>query len=181
MSASPRTNLLPRVWGNPAWMFLYTIALGYPKSPTNEDKHAARQFVHSLQYLLPCEKCRVNFRQKINGAMGGARLENAVQNNETLARYVYDLEAAVAETTGKVMPSYETTREKIMTNQYLHRQPANANANANATAEAVPTDDTTSSSSSPSVAVWVIGSILIVVACVMTWMITSLVLKKRQR
>jgi hypothetical protein len=115
---APRKNLLPNVWGKHAWMFLYTVALGYPNNPTQEEKTSAKNLLISLQHLLPCDKCRVNFRTKMNGEFG-MRLDQAVQNSETFTHYIYDLESAVASTTGKVMPSYADTQAKLMSNTYV--------------------------------------------------------------
>ena len=28
----------PEIWGPPAWMFLHSISLAYPKNPTDVDK-----------------------------------------------------------------------------------------------------------------------------------------------
>ena len=100
-------------------MFLYTVALGYPNTPTSGERAAAKNLLLSLQDLLPCDKCRINFRNKIGGELGGARLEDALQCSETLTRYIYDLETSVSATTGKAMPSFADTRARLMSNTYV--------------------------------------------------------------
>ena len=157
-STAPRTNLLPKVWGKPAWMFLYTVALGYPNQPTPQDKEAGKRLILSLQELLPCDKCRVNFREKMNGELG-ARLDAAVQCSETFTRYVYDLEAAVATSTGGTVPSFETTRGRVMSNTYV--RPA-----AFASSASPPKDI--------SPALWVTLPSAVVATGVITWAVTKM-------
>lgn len=60
-----RVNLKPAVWGNYAWSFLYSVALGYPNNPTPQDKSSAVTMLHSLKNLLPCTSCRVNYENEL--------------------------------------------------------------------------------------------------------------------
>jgi len=52
-------------WGNKAWYFLHTVALAYPNNPTQKEKEDYKLFYNNLQYILPCEICRKNFKQNI--------------------------------------------------------------------------------------------------------------------
>ena len=169
-SNAPRINLLPSAWGQNAWMVLYATAMGYPNKPTKEDKDAARNLVLSLRYLLPCEKCRVNFRAKMKGPLGH-RLDDAVQCSDTFTRYIYDLEAEVASTTGAKLPSYDQTRRQIMSNTYVQRtkNPATM-ASPNAP---------TSTSTSISPAFWVTLPLAIVATAAITWGVTHMVTKRK--
>lgn len=47
-----------KVWGSSAWMFLHCISYTYPEKPTRKEKNEYKKFLHSLQYVLPCSKCR---------------------------------------------------------------------------------------------------------------------------
>ena len=60
-----RINLKPSFWGNYGWSFLYTIALGYPSTPSEDEKQAVVNMLQSFVYLLPCETCRTNFKNEI--------------------------------------------------------------------------------------------------------------------
>lgn len=51
----------PSIWGPCAWFFLHTITFAYPSCPTEEDKWNMKQFFESLQPVLPCKKCQLNF------------------------------------------------------------------------------------------------------------------------
>ena len=55
-------NIAPHVWGPHGWKFMHAVALAYPENPSAEEKKAAFQFFSSLEYMLPCESCKQNFR-----------------------------------------------------------------------------------------------------------------------
>jgi len=58
-----RINIDPKVWGNPGWKFLDAVIAGYPVFAMREDRQQMESFLIALGYVLPCEKCRNNFRQ----------------------------------------------------------------------------------------------------------------------
>ena len=47
-------GMLTTVWGPPAWHFLHTISFNYPIHPTKKQKKEYRNFIFSLQNILPC-------------------------------------------------------------------------------------------------------------------------------
>ena len=51
-----------RVWGAPMWLTLHMISLNYKP----DMKHGYRAFFNSLQHVLPCGACRVNYRRIIH-------------------------------------------------------------------------------------------------------------------
>lgn len=59
-------NISPSIWGESSWKFLHCITLGYPENPDEETKQAALNFFPSLGYLLPCIKCRNNFKKHMD-------------------------------------------------------------------------------------------------------------------
>ena len=58
-------NLNPQIWGPYGWRFFHAVALTYPDNPSDANKKAAGNFFNSLQYLLPCEQCRVNYHDEL--------------------------------------------------------------------------------------------------------------------
>ena len=52
----------PSVWGPFFWHTMHIIAIGYPIKPTYGDKHAAKEFFESLQFLIPCQLCREHYK-----------------------------------------------------------------------------------------------------------------------
>ena len=61
-----RINLNPKKWGPNTWNFLESCVIGYPDNPTNENKNNFKNFFYSLIDVLPCEKCRFNYKIHIN-------------------------------------------------------------------------------------------------------------------
>tara|TARA_B100000575_G_scaffold288338_1_gene288182 strand:- start:944 stop:1348 length:405 start_codon:yes stop_codon:yes gene_type:complete len=55
----------PKIWGPKAWFFIETIILSYPDNPTLNDKTTFKNFFNSLAYILPCRKCRYNYKNHI--------------------------------------------------------------------------------------------------------------------
>jgi hypothetical protein len=52
----------PKLWGPPFWHILRTIAHNYPlENPSLANRNNTKIFFHSLQNLLPCEKCRKHY------------------------------------------------------------------------------------------------------------------------
>ena len=58
-------SLQPLIWGPHGWKFIHYVSLGYPENPTINDKNFYKNFYYSLQDVLPCEKCRINYKKGI--------------------------------------------------------------------------------------------------------------------
>lgn len=58
-------GLDPRIWGPKAWFFLHSVALNYPKNPTDQDKQNYKQFFESIQYILPCPQCAKHYGENL--------------------------------------------------------------------------------------------------------------------
>ena len=55
----------PHIWGNHAWIFLHSITMTYPESPSHEHKKTYKNFFESLDLILPCIICRINYKKHI--------------------------------------------------------------------------------------------------------------------
>ena len=60
-----RINLDPNIWGPNGWFFCDSICLSYPNNPTKKQKEQYNNFFNSLEYVLPCMKCRIHFKEFI--------------------------------------------------------------------------------------------------------------------
>jgi hypothetical protein len=58
-------SLNPKIWGPKAWFFFHSVTLAYPDCPTEEEKIKTKTFFLSLDAVLPCAKCRKNFKDHI--------------------------------------------------------------------------------------------------------------------
>ena len=63
LSKDIEINLNPQIWGPPAWFFIESIIISYPKNPTIEEKESYKNFFNSLPYILPCQKCKEHFKR----------------------------------------------------------------------------------------------------------------------
>ena len=85
-------GMVTKIWGPMLWTSLHIISFNYPVNPTNEDKIHYKEFIYSLQYVLPCKYCRINliknFKQK-------PLLMCHMKNRETFSRYIYELHELV--------------------------------------------------------------------------------------
>jgi len=91
-------GMLTKVWGPGLWHYLHTMSFNYPIHPTCEQKKQYRNFMLSLEYVLPCKYCRVNFAKNLKTLpLTMARMEN----RDTFSRFVYDLHEIVNKMLGK--------------------------------------------------------------------------------
>ena len=56
-------GMLTQVWGPGMWHFLHTMSFNYPIRPSEHDKKHYRDFILSMQHILPCGKCRDNLKK----------------------------------------------------------------------------------------------------------------------
>jgi hypothetical protein len=81
-------GMLVTVWGPSMWHFLHTMSFNYPVEPTDDDKKHYRDFILSLQHVLPCKYCRINLKSNFQRLP----LEMChMKNRETFSKYVYEL------------------------------------------------------------------------------------------
>ena len=78
----------PKIWGPAGWLFLHSIAYGYPINPSEDEKKAAIDFYTSLQYLLPCKTCSELYKKDLKTLKNEFSLKNAVQSKKTLIKWV---------------------------------------------------------------------------------------------
>lgn len=54
----------PKIWGNSAWFFIFSVALSYPKNkPSDEIKQDTYNFFTSLKTVIACKNpCGDNFK-----------------------------------------------------------------------------------------------------------------------
>lgn len=91
-------GFLTSIWGPSAWHTLHIISFNYPIKPTAEDKTNYRNFVLSLQNVLPCGKCRANLKKNF------AKLpltKAHMAGRDVFSRYMYNLHELINKMLGK--------------------------------------------------------------------------------
>lgn len=91
-------GMLTTVWGPGMWHFLHTMSFNYPTHPTHEQKVQYRNFMLSLQHVLPCKYCRQNLHK--NFKTFPLRMCH-MESRDTFSRYVYRLHEIVNKLLGK--------------------------------------------------------------------------------
>lgn len=103
-------GMLTSVWGPGMWHFLHTTSFNYPVYPTPQDKVHYRNFILSLQHILPCKYCRMNLH---NNFKTFPLQMCHMKNRESFSRYVYRLHEIVNKMLGKSSKlSYCDVRER---------------------------------------------------------------------
>lgn len=103
----------PTVWGPKLWFFIHTLALNYPERPTFQDIKTYETFFDNLKYIIPCEKCRLHYTQRLNDNP----VTKYLTDTNTLFIYTIDLHNEVNKSLGKKIYTYEEV-SKIYKNHY---------------------------------------------------------------
>ena len=91
-------GMLTSVWGPSLWHFLHLMSFNYPVNPTHQDKKHYRDFIASLQYVLPCGYCRENFRRNMR-MLPLTYLD--LKNRSSFSKYIYNLHEVINNMLGK--------------------------------------------------------------------------------
>jgi len=81
-------GMMTSVWGPAAWMVLHTVSFNYPVNPTPEDRKNYRNFILSFGKVLPCGKCRENFKHTLERM---PVTDAVLASRDCISRYVYRL------------------------------------------------------------------------------------------
>ena len=92
----------PKIWGRHAWIFLHSVALNYPKEPTEHDKARYRSFFTDLRDILPCGMCQSHYTENLKKIP----IENALESRSTLSRWLVEVHNSVNQSTGKPLITY---------------------------------------------------------------------------
>lgn len=112
-------GMLTTVWGPSQWHVLHTMSFNYPVNPTMKDKRNYRNYILSLQYVLPCGKCRENLKKNFEKL---PILMKHMKSRHTFSKYIYDLHELVNKMLNKesnltyeqVRNTYENFRSRCL-------------------------------------------------------------------
>jgi hypothetical protein len=103
-------GMLTTIWGPSMWHFLHIMSFNYPVKPSKEDKTHYRDFILSLQYILPCKYCRQNLKTNLKG---NPLNMSDMESRDTFSRYIYKLHETINKLLGKKSGlSYCDVRER---------------------------------------------------------------------
>lgn len=103
-------GMLTSVWGPSMWHFLHTMSFNYPVNPTEKDKKNYKNFILSLQNILPCKYCRMNLKNNLS--QFPITQEN-MKNRENFSKYIFNLHETVNKMLKKKSNlTYDEVRER---------------------------------------------------------------------
>lgn len=103
-------GMMTNVWGPSTWHLLHTLSFNYPLHPSAQEKRHYRSFILQLQDVLPCGKCRDNFKKNL--ATYPLRVSHMKSRN-SFSRYIYHLHELVNTMLHKKSHlSYEDVRDR---------------------------------------------------------------------
>lgn len=106
---SSGNGFITSVWGPGMWHFLHTMSFNYPVNPTSKQKKEYRDYILSIQHVLPCKHCRENFPKNLEAVPLTAY---ALRNRNTFSRWMYRFHSHVNAMLKKKTPyTYEEIRD----------------------------------------------------------------------
>lgn len=108
--------ITPEIWGPHGWKFLHYLSFGYPDNPTTEQKNYYKTFFLSLQHVLPCSVCAKHYSDNLVRYS----LDDALQNKDSLVRWLIDIHNDVNEMKGKTIYSYDEAIQLYTTSDYSY-------------------------------------------------------------
>ena len=89
-----------KIWGPAAWLFLDMISYNYPVQPTMVQRAGYKQFLESLQHVLPCGQCRKNLVHNLRETNYS---DLVYKDRHSFSKFIYNLKQCVYRaTTGEL-------------------------------------------------------------------------------
>ena len=98
----------PTVWGPHAWKLFHIMAENYPENPSPIYKIKATEFIRSIPFMIPCEKCSIHAMKFIDERED--KIINIVSSRSNLANFFVDFHNYVNARYGKKIYTYEEAR-----------------------------------------------------------------------
>jgi len=102
-------NIDPNIWGPKLWESIDYIIMGLPDYPTEIQKEKIYNFFMVLQYLLPCEKCRENYKEHIRNH---PLTNDILSSKNNLMLWIVTIHNEVNKTLNKPLFTYEDFLDK---------------------------------------------------------------------
>lgn len=103
----------PDVWGVHGWKFIHHIALGYPNSPTENDKNNYKTFFYSLGNVLPCHICSDHYNENL---LIHPLSDTVLSNKTNFINWTIDMHNEVNKKNGKKVYGYDEALKLIKNN-----------------------------------------------------------------
>ena len=104
----------PEIWGPHIWRTIHYISLGYPETPSLNDKQIYKNFITSLKDVLPCAMCRKHFTELLTTH---PLTEQVLSSKTNLIKWCIDAHNIVNIQNNKKVFSYEEAINSIMSSK----------------------------------------------------------------
>ena len=94
-------------WGPGGWNFLHAVSFTYPEVPSHTDKQEMLQFLFSFTNVIPCLRCRRDFKQMLNKYLNEGIHSEHLKSRDKLSRFVVQVHNKVNKKLFKKELSYE--------------------------------------------------------------------------
>jgi len=81
-------------WGPSTWLFLHSVTFTFPLKPNDEIRKIYFNFFYSLQFILPCNICRMHYAENIKKNDTELNLK-VFTNRNTCIKWLYDIHVEV--------------------------------------------------------------------------------------
>lgn len=88
-----------KAWGPMLWTVLMIVAANFPVKPEGRRVHEHYKFIKSLEYILPCGKCRDNLTK--NKLYQSFSIDTHLKNRESFTKFIFQLHEEVNKLLGK--------------------------------------------------------------------------------
>ena len=102
----------PEVWGKHVWQSLHYITLGYPETPTSDQKQKYKAFFILLKDTLPCSVCANHYAENL---VKMPITDTVLETKESLVKWLIDFHNVVNEMKNKPIVKYKDARRMIDT------------------------------------------------------------------
>jgi Erv1 / Alr family len=85
-------GIMTSIFGPATWHLLHSISFNYPANLSELEKKKYKDFVLSLQNVLPCGKCRSNLKKNFKKCPLN---ESSLESRDSFSRYIYNLHETV--------------------------------------------------------------------------------------
>ena len=85
-------GMVVATWGPAFWHILHTMSFNYSTNPTSKQKKQYRDYILSLQNILPCKYCRANLTKNLKELP--LTMEH-MKDRESFSKYIYNLHELV--------------------------------------------------------------------------------------
>jgi len=96
-------------WGKHGWVFLHYVTFNYPDNPNQNDIDHYYDFFYNIQYILPCDICKINYSNHLKKYS----LLNALKNKNLLIKWLIDVHNETNKSLNKPILSYNKALKKL--------------------------------------------------------------------